>query len=175
VFVDVKNMDESSKKLYRFLKRFETQLDWYGFILRKPRFKTLSGPLSISNILPWVSMRYELATLLNSDKELIKFISRLRPDEIKIILRTDIDTKSILSLDKEYQKNALLKNIFKCYVNPKEIRWETYLIKGPIDEFTCTQKTFTNIYNILNRIFEHLEKISTYRHCNHLSFNDSSS
>jgi len=162
--VDKKDMNELSKQLYRRLKRLEVQLFWDGLIFRKPRFKPLTGPLSISNLLPQVNMSNELAGLLNANQKLIHVISTLKPDEIYVTLKTGIGTESTRRLEEENGKNGLLRSILEYYNDPKEIQWEICLIKGPIDYFTSNRKTFVSIYNTLNRIADSLEEMSNAKH-----------
>jgi len=138
-------MNEEYRRLYREMKSYECQFEWKSpLILKRFSFKEIDEPFNLSKILPQVKMREDLRTFLMSDKILMKFIKRAKPDKLYLLLDSGLNT-TLEDID-------IQERILNFYLNPKYITWRVSLIKGPVDEFLQTRRAIRRIYNVLERL-----------------------
>jgi len=109
-------MNEETRKLYWKLKSMEVQLEWKGFLTKKPYFITSKNLVSLKkNIKNMTELKPDntLANNLNEHPQVMKKIKKVKPMSLNIYIRTMHEGED---KEKEMTKDDV-------YFTPQEITW----------------------------------------------------
>lgn len=117
-FVKKENIDDKWKQVFPKLLGNSSSLGWSGFIFKKPFFS--SSNLKTEKLLQGLTKEEVLSSMLNSKKDLIELIKKIKPESASLDLSVNIASQASLAQFLE---------------NPTEISWvaslEKYIIREP--------------------------------------------
>ncbi len=148
------------QKVYQSLKSMECEIDYIGIIFKKPLFISRKELFNLKDKLKGLEIRKDLVNQLNSDKDLLKNIRKLKLHkvELKLNLVNDVDVE--LPDEIKVDKVSQLYEIASYYNPPSNIHWnvviEAYLVRG----LTYPKKVFLT-YKILENISYKIINFST--------------
>ncbi len=148
-------MNHKYRELYRKLKNLECEIIWKGKLLKKAVFHPIFDELRA--YIPQIESSKTLIEILHANKDLMKLVNKVKPEELNVKLYSGIDiTKSIQSI------NNFLKLQINFYYNPSKIAWIVKLTEGRYVISTNPYKLTTEICSLLNLIVKELKNIINF-------------
>lgn len=156
-YIPREEMNEQNKKVYQIMKGLECILDYQGFLLKKPYFKTrpelhtlnkqLGGAIKIDNT---------LLDRLNQDQKLISLIKSLKPSDVRVMLKS-FDVPTFMPGD----KIGMLAAEVEYYNDPSEVTWLISIsLLIPVTVFFA--RNVKKALNIIRHIAYHLNEVCSY-------------
>ena len=151
------------------MKSLECEIDYKGFLGRKVLFISRKELVNLKDKLKGLKIRKDLTSFLNSDKDLLKEIKKLKIHrlEIKLNVGADIDSSFTEDIKDDIEKISQLYEISSFYNPPEDIYWnviiEAYLVRGILypKKVATTYQILENIgYKLINFTPLFLNRIS---------------
>ncbi|MCD6563795.1 MAG: hypothetical protein J7K23_07790 [Thermoproteales archaeon] len=155
--------------IYKELKSLECEIDYKGFLGRKVLFISRKELVNLKDKLKGLKIRKDLTSFLNSDKDLLKEIKKLKIHrlEIKLNVGADVDSSLTEDIKDDIEKISQLYEISSFYNPPEDIYWnviiEAYLVRGILypKKVATTYQILENIgYKLINFTPLFLNRIS---------------
>ncbi|RLF23843.1 MAG: hypothetical protein DRN15_01825 [Thermoprotei archaeon] len=153
--VSEESMNEKYVPVYQRMKTMECELVWKGLIGRKPTFKASKSLEALSRRIEGLAFNPMLAKAIASDESIIHLISRIKPGELSIQLKSMSDVDAYFAVTPE-MTYAIQATYFK---EPKDIVWyvnlTTMLTRGP-----SYARKVNEVYDLLENIARIVRKIA---------------
>jgi len=117
-------MDKEKIELFRQLKEMECELNWINksIFFREPRFVSPPYLNLLRDRIPGFKINDSLRRYLSQDKNLMKLICAIKPDDLIIkLICFNPEVRPTEAFDN--LSEALLDSIIEFYRNPAEITW----------------------------------------------------
>ena len=142
-------MNDEHCELYRKLKSFECNLIWKGRLWKKGYFDPISDELQ--DYIPQIIPSDELIKILHANRDLMKLINKVKPEELNLRLYAGTDiTKPIQSIEGFFKLQA------DFYRNPLKITWIMRLTEGRYVISMNPYKLTSEVCLLLNLIAKEL-------------------
>ncbi len=130
--------------VYQRLKNMECELEWRGFLRRKPAFKEDALLQVLSKYIPTLQENEDIINALNSDLKILDLVKKVKPEELRVSL---FSWQVPVQTEDEY-----LKIVQHYYYNPDRITWIITLEKdfSTIMGNKRYERIVDGIYNIGN-------------------------